>query len=542
MRPTAIRTINLPQPYVVDDLLPRRHFPLAGIAQGTDIHDQFVEAFQRHFGITDSFREGRVLDDVCPVVFLDVVEALHHGLGKTCAAQAVFHDFRAVIDQVVRDHHPVVGVARLVAEVDSFPGEYLAHEQELFFDQALPGYALEKRGQPLVLEHASVEIRQHLGEQFALAQRRPQFGVGRRVLGPFPGRRWGRGWFFRGTRPGAQVAQGEGVAVDSVRHCAVLDGKLFAVIHHFGQASQEYMPAVQVAVARQRDFVHAPGQRALRRGLGSRDAFVIVKIGVLFLHLAEPGAQIKAVGVAPAVVEVDFALVQVVQRIAHDAVERGDAGAGGGHQQRVAARFVAVIAFAARPLDVQLTACLQFVQQPVAHEAAALAQHMEFKEIILLGQAGERVAADQAVGAAQVDELPGVVRHAGCRFEEQFAHIRRKHFLAVHHGGRIQVGGRRDFHVPHGNALAGHEIAVVAQFAAQPFLRDVGNGAFHAALQADVANAVAAGEGYGDALSLECVQDGFPFARMYLAAFVFQGGHGYDRLHLIKPEKHISHG
>ena len=65
-------------------------------------------------------------------------------------------------------------------------------------------------------------------------------------------------------------------------------------------------------MSREGDFMNTPSVTAVRQCRVSRDAFVIMEIGMLLFHLAQFLMQIKRVRIASAVIEMDFFFMLMV--------------------------------------------------------------------------------------------------------------------------------------------------------------------------------------------------------------------------------------
>lgn len=90
-------------------------------------------------------------------------------------AQHVDHQTLAVVEKIIRNHHPVMGVAHVVAEVSRATSlHFVVQESVLLADQPLFGHTAKKGSQTGVRINAVVEVLKRLAHGCAVTQLGPE--------------------------------------------------------------------------------------------------------------------------------------------------------------------------------------------------------------------------------------------------------------------------------------------------------------------------------------------------------------------------------
>ncbi len=130
---------------------------------------------------------------------------------------------------------------------------------------------------------------------------------------------------------------------------------------------------------------------------------------MLAIHGPKLSVEIKTIGVAAAMVEMNSALMAAGQGVPSDAEQRGQARAIADQQQRRIGTAGDIEAFTIGPLDIEAVARRQIVKYPVAHAAARQALDVDVEAVVETRHASQGIASHQTVATPQINELAGPV-------------------------------------------------------------------------------------------------------------------------------------
>ena len=123
-----------------------------------------------HWLVAEHALPGRIFHDVMAVALLEMHPEGNLGFGQAMVPQHVDHESLAVVEEVVWNDHPVVGVAHVVAKVGrATPVHFVVQEGVLLADQPLFGDAAKEGRQPGICIDAVVEVFEGLAHYRAIA-------------------------------------------------------------------------------------------------------------------------------------------------------------------------------------------------------------------------------------------------------------------------------------------------------------------------------------------------------------------------------------
>ena len=299
-------------------------------------------------------------------------------------ARGVAHHPLAMLEDRVRDHHPVVPRARAPAEVLALPSEVIAHEREHLTDHPFLRHTDEVRREDLVREDLAIEVGQDRVEESSRVEGLPHLVVGG-ARGPAecgfpppPAPAADRGRWL-GVR-----AHLVGVGMDLRRARVRLLRPALDAANHLRQTGDEDARASEIrrrasATSSARPRTKPSARRYPRRTARTRSVQVLARG-------ARTCREDRGPGRATPEEEPDDAPVPDMHGVANDPHERSCAGPVGDEEQVLLFGARHVVRAAVRALVFELVTDRELVEDPLAHRAARQALDVELEVLVLGGR------------------------------------------------------------------------------------------------------------------------------------------------------------
>ena len=239
----------------------------------------------------------------------------------------------------------------------------------------------------------------------------------------------------------------------------------------------------------------------------------------------EFGDEVEPRFIERSVIETDGTLMALMEGVAEDAVEGGESSASAGEKEGLIGSAGGVETVAGGSLDIQRCAGLRDSSEPGTHLPVGDEADMEF-ESLLRREAGDGVAATEAVGTEKGEVLAGAVIVRLIRFEE-YANDGFAEAAGFDKAGGGAYAGARSFslQVVSRRADAGEKVALLNEGGLEAGLCGSWHRAGGGTEQTALADAGTAGIGDRNAIAEEAVENGFSLEHLVELAFPVDGWH-----------------